>query len=169
MKPQKRHKQVHKILHGFTILEVLMVLAIAALITALVFIAVGTAQRSSRDTARRKAATDLSTALEQWIQNNNGQLPVAGTDVGLGAGNVLDATKPFCSQNYLANACANFKDPTTGTVYTFTNQSFSTSAAALGSCTINETTPAQIQVLYANSRNYTIKICLEAGQYTLSP
>jgi prepilin-type N-terminal cleavage/methylation domain-containing protein len=60
---------------GFTIIEVLIVLAIAALILLIVFLAVPALQRSAKNSQRRTDATALSTAINEYIANNNGSLP----------------------------------------------------------------------------------------------
>ena len=64
---------------GFTIIEVLIVLAIAALILLIVFLAVPALQRNSRNNARKNDASRISTAIANWVSNNNGALPGAET------------------------------------------------------------------------------------------
>ena len=59
---------------GFTISEVVLVLAIAGLIFLMVFIAWPALQRSQRDTQRRNDYSMLSTAVSNYITNNNGKL-----------------------------------------------------------------------------------------------
>lgn len=56
---------------GFTIIEVVLVLAIAGLIFLMVFVALPSLQRSQRDTQRRNDLSRLGTALGQW-QTNHG-------------------------------------------------------------------------------------------------
>ena len=63
---------------GFTIIEVVLVLAIAGLIFLMVFIALPNMQRSQRDTQRRNDYSALSSAITQYTTNNNGRLPKAG-------------------------------------------------------------------------------------------
>ena len=65
---------------GFTIVEVMIVLAIAGLILAIVFIAVPALQRNSRNTQRRSDLANLRAQFETWTSNNNGKLP-SDTDV----------------------------------------------------------------------------------------
>lgn len=65
-------------LGGFTIIEVVLVLAIAGLIFLMVFIALPQLQRSQRDTQRRNNLAEVSTALTQYQTNNNGKLPTTG-------------------------------------------------------------------------------------------
>lgn len=55
---------------GFTIIEVVLVLAIAALIFLMVFIALPALQRSQRDTARKNDVSIVSSAVASWQGNN---------------------------------------------------------------------------------------------------
>ncbi len=68
---------------GFTIIEVVLVLAIAGLIFLMVFVALPALQRSQRDTARRNDMSRVDTSLIQYQTNNqdtgNGDLPGDGT------------------------------------------------------------------------------------------
>ena len=56
---------------GFTIIEVVLVLAIAGLIFLMVFVALPALQRSQRDTARRNDMSRVDTALIQYQTNHN--------------------------------------------------------------------------------------------------
>ncbi|MBI5906752.1 type II secretion system protein [Candidatus Saccharibacteria bacterium] len=71
---------------GFTIIEVMIVLAIAGLIILIVFLAVPALQRNSRNTQRKNDASHLAGLVNEYVANHNGQLPTA-----LGAGG-LDLT-----------------------------------------------------------------------------
>jgi len=62
---------------GFTIIEVLIVLAIAGLILLVVFLAVPALQRNSRNTQYRTEASRILSGAQEFINNNNGTLPVA--------------------------------------------------------------------------------------------
>lgn len=64
---------------GFTIIEVVLVLAIAGLIFLMVFVALPALQRSQRDTQRRDDIARLATAITQYQTNNNNALPTDGT------------------------------------------------------------------------------------------
>ena len=59
---------------GFTIIEVVLVLAIAGLIFLMVFIALPALQRSQRNTQRRDDYSMLSTAVTNYMSNNGGRL-----------------------------------------------------------------------------------------------
>ena len=62
---------------GFTIIEVVLVLAIAGLIFLMVFIALPALQRSQRNTRRRQDISRISTAFTQFLAQN-GKLPLGG-------------------------------------------------------------------------------------------
>ncbi|HSE61169.1 MAG TPA: type II secretion system protein [Candidatus Saccharimonadales bacterium] len=57
---------------GFTIIEVILVLAIAGLIFLVVFLAIRSAQIAARDNQRKSAAMDLLNAAVQWHTNKPG-------------------------------------------------------------------------------------------------
>src|SRR5438105_6731310 len=60
---------------GFTIIEVLIVLAIAGLILLIVFLAVPALQRNARNTAIRNDAAIVLGGINEFVANNNGTLP----------------------------------------------------------------------------------------------
>ena len=57
---------------GFTLIEVVLVMAIAGLILVIVFLAVQGAQRSRRDNARKHDAARMLAAVESCAGNQNG-------------------------------------------------------------------------------------------------
>ncbi len=63
---------------GFTIIEVVLVLAIAGLIFLMVFIALPALQRGQRDTQRKNDLSRAQTALNNYQSNNRGKLPPVG-------------------------------------------------------------------------------------------
>ena len=66
------YQQLKKKSEGFTIIEVLIVLAIAGLILLIVFLAVPALQRSSRNTQRREDVGRVSSSATEVVSNNNG-------------------------------------------------------------------------------------------------
>ncbi|MCX6727487.1 MAG: prepilin-type N-terminal cleavage/methylation domain-containing protein [Candidatus Saccharibacteria bacterium] len=62
---------------GFTIIEVLIVLAIAGLIMLIVFLAVPALQRNSRNTEVKNEANRMATGINEFISNANGKNPSA--------------------------------------------------------------------------------------------
>ena len=59
---------------GFTIIEVMIVLAIAGLIMLIVFLAVPALQRNARNTQRRQDVGRVGAAVQEVLNNNNGQI-----------------------------------------------------------------------------------------------
>ena len=66
---------------GFTIIEVVLVLAIAGLIFLMVFIALPALQRSQRNTQREDDLARVLTAVNDFQTNNNGKTPFNGLDM----------------------------------------------------------------------------------------
>lgn len=84
-------KNLKKEQEGFTIIEVLIVLAIAGLIMLIVFLAVPTLQRNSRNTQRNNDASLVAASINECLNNKNGQV---GSCQALGSNAVsIDTTK----------------------------------------------------------------------------
>jgi prepilin-type N-terminal cleavage/methylation domain-containing protein len=92
---------------GFTIIEVVLSLAIGAMIIGMVFIALPNLQKQRRDTARKNDLGKVLSQLEAFAGNNNGRYPTNQAE--------LDAF----STAYVTNNGAIFEDPTSGP-YTLT-------------------------------------------------
>ena len=60
---------------GFTIIEVVLELAIAALIFLMVFIALPALQRNQRDTQRKSDAGRVASQIAQWQSSHRGAIP----------------------------------------------------------------------------------------------
>lgn len=89
---------------GFTIIEVVLVLAIAALIFLMVFIALPALQRNQRDAARKDVLGKITSAVTTYQSNNRGLQPVKGTDLqGYVDGTDAGSTKSD-DGNYTASA-----------------------------------------------------------------
>lgn len=95
---------------GFTIIEVVLVLAIAGLIFLMVFIALPALQRSQRDTQRRDDVSRFISQITTYATNNRGKIPD-------------DTTLAGFQTNYLqwtADELGEFNDPQTGVGYVIT-------------------------------------------------
>lgn len=68
-------KDYKKQMKGFTIIEVLIVLAIAGLIMLIVLLAIPTLQRNTRNTNRREDAGRIVSAVNNYVANNSGTPP----------------------------------------------------------------------------------------------
>jgi len=134
---KKRRLQKVNLKDGFTIIEVVLVLAIAGLIFLMVFIALPALQRSQRDTQRRDDIARANTALAQFMANNRNNVPNVfmspsdfseGPVTGTGSGSRpwgscgADDTDPsgFCRDYLLGSGTFDdsFEDPD-GTPYSF--------------------------------------------------
>jgi prepilin-type N-terminal cleavage/methylation domain-containing protein len=73
-------KQLTRKQQGFTIIEVMIVLAIAALILLAVFLAIPNLQRSSRNSGRKADAGRIGTSATNFRANNNGLSPATAGD-----------------------------------------------------------------------------------------
>lgn len=65
---------------GFTIIEVVLVLAIGALIMLMVFLALPAMQRTQRDTTRKNDMSRLTAAITVYKGQNRGKLPTNWED-----------------------------------------------------------------------------------------
>jgi len=74
-------QKFYKKREGFTIIETMIVLAVAGLIMLIVFLAVPALQRSSRNTQRKNDAGNIVTAITTYTTNNNGSLPLNESSV----------------------------------------------------------------------------------------
>lgn len=125
---------------GFTLIEVVIVLAIAGLIFVIVLLAVGQAQQARRDTQRKNDVNRLSAQLEQFASNNQGRYP-SGSDF-------TNSASTFRS-SYVDTLT--FEDPSTGQ-YNFQQG------------TPNCSNPGDVfYQIDSNRRNYTLTMCLESG------
>lgn len=86
---------------GFTIIEVLIVLAIAGLILIVVLLAVPALQRNSRNTTMKNDATAAAGAVSEYISNNNGKVPTGTPTV---TNDVLTITGPAGSVGNISTA-----------------------------------------------------------------
>ena len=119
---------------GFTIIEVVLVLAIAGLIFLMVFIALPALQRSQRNTQREDDIARFLTAVNDYQTNNSGQTPfTAGSgetpgtvnanfvkryieeNIGTVATSEADNEKSTCASG---KTCPQFTDPD-GEMYKF--------------------------------------------------
>lgn len=105
---------------GFTLIEVVIVLAIAALIILVVLQAVAAAQQAQRDTARKQEGGRVAAILEQIASNKDGVYPtVANVDAD------ITSYDPALGGKYIISsaACPASTPPGVYTMqYTLTNQ-----------------------------------------------
>ncbi len=86
---------------GFTIIEVLIVLAIAALILLVVFLAVPALQRSQRNSARKNDAARVAASVVEYTSNNGNALPTTAAQCT----SIKDASATLSQYSSLAASC----------------------------------------------------------------
>jgi prepilin-type N-terminal cleavage/methylation domain-containing protein len=111
---------------GFTIIEVLIVLAIAGLILLIVFLAVPNLQRNSRNTQRKNDVQAILGAVGEYESNNAGALPATGTS-GSSAPVLLSGSTLTLGASGSATSQANLGYYNSGTV---TIEKFTTGISA---------------------------------------
>lgn len=117
---------------GFTIIEVVLVLAIAGLIFLIVFLALPALQRQQRDTQRRSDGSRVLTAIQNYQGNNAGGIPDTAAKVAI----LLDT--------YLTPATTDvFNDPG-GTAYSLVYKNNTTDLATVP--------PANTMFVYSGAR-----------------
>lgn len=103
---------------GFTIIEVVLVLAIAGLIFLMVFVALPNLQRNQRDTTRKNDVDRLSSILVSYASTNNKLPSNNGTGSGSAIGGTIggttsDATDPTI-ESFVVDACNTSESATGG-------------------------------------------------------
>lgn len=128
---------------GFTIIEVVLVLAIAALIFLMIFVALPALQRGQRDTARKNEAGTIASAITTYRSNNSGDLPEAAADLD----SYLDDLNQITSVSVVDGTAA-YDDPAEDTAVVVT------SAKCAGGSTVVET---------GTSRQAAVVVFIENG------
>lgn len=168
MRNRKLNKQ-----SGFTIIEVLIVLAIAGLILLVVFLAVPGLQRNSHNTSAKNDVGTVLGAMSEYGSNNSGSLPPTETAGNMGTAGAKVAyvgdTQTNCSAANNTKNCATAKvgyfDPAKISIVT----AVPTSAPANGNLVIIEkatckgNAPSTAAVDGASSRTYAAYYTLEGG------
>jgi prepilin-type N-terminal cleavage/methylation domain-containing protein len=98
---------------GFTLIEIVLVLAIAGLLLVIVFLAVSGAQKSRRDSQRKNDLSRVAAQLESFAGNNNGCYPGMAGQAGCPA--TTQTLAQFWASTYITGA--NLNDPSSGTQY----------------------------------------------------
>ena len=125
---------------GFTIIEVVLVLAIAGLIFLMVFIALPALQRGQRDTQRRDDMARFLSQLNQYQANNKGRLPAEG-----------EWNSTFIP-SYLKAGGDSFEDPSSGVTYEVVE------GDACGSSTCPENAPVDLGGVANDGASNDVKI-----------
>ena len=103
---------------AFTIIEVVLVLAIAGLIFLMVFIALPALQRSQRDTQRKRDVDNFLSAVQRYQANNRGRIPPSDSTLH---NFKLDYLKISDSED--GGRSGEFRDPSNGGDYIIVHNS----------------------------------------------
>ena len=150
---------------AFTIIEVVLVLAIAGLIFLMVFIALPALQRNQRDTQRKNDMSRLKTTIDSYKSNNRGNLPWGTDRYG-----VWSQSDNF-GINYLKADQGEFGDPSSGR-YAFGVNYYSIAGGSIYSTFEAQQSHISISIGFicdgdtitsAGSNNYAIRYRLEGG------
>jgi prepilin-type N-terminal cleavage/methylation domain-containing protein len=162
---------IHQKKKGFTIIEVVLVLAIAGLIFLMVFLALPALQRSQRDTQRKNDLSRAQTAIVSYAANNRGALPA----------NTKAAWSAFSAQYITPTASDSFIDPlgapagSTDTFYVFTPNVSEPSPIVGDDNSFNATTQNNVyfsigftcdtggSIVAAGNRKVALRMYLEGG------
>ena len=139
---------------GFTLIEIVLVLAIAGLILLIIFLAVTGAQTGRRDAQRKRDLARLGAQLEAYAANNLGQYPTVDASA-------TGFTGGFAS-TYLPDS---FLDPLTGQPYDI-NLNFGPPCSATNPMGSNGPGSIRYDTPGVNSP-FHIRVCLEQGQYDI--
>ena len=118
---------------GFTIIEVVLVLAIAGLIFLMVFLAWPALQRNQKDTQRKEDMARFLTSLNNYQSNNNGKVPENWGDF---------------IKNYLQTNGDTFEDPN-GTAYYVADRGKVTGAESVSYKCSEGTCDGEIQLYHS--------------------
>lgn len=149
---------------GFTLIEIVLVLAIAGLLLVIVFLAVSGAQKSRRDTQRKNDLSRIAANVESFASNNNGCYPGSAATAGC-AGTQTWAN--FIASTYwqTAGPVFLFIDPLSGAVYLNQNGGVlpATPPAGAVSATVQYVFGVGCDPANTGNRLYSVHMNLEQG------
>jgi prepilin-type N-terminal cleavage/methylation domain-containing protein len=146
---------------GFTIIEVMIVLAIAGLILLIVFLAVPALQRNTRNTQRKSDIGRVGSSVQNVISNNNGSL------VGLTSANLQadlgTALSYYTTTNVTvvgAAPVAATNDTTVDTVNVYTDGTCTSFGTGQGATSTGATTRGVAIVYHTESGSGSTPDCI---------
>lgn len=146
---------------GFTLIEVVLVLAIGGLIFLLAFLAFQQVSRNRRDTQRRSDAGRVVAEIQNYRGDANGAVPANVTTGGLsGASGIAPATANTFFNNYMGGA--NFAGPR-GAAYTVVASTATPTSASVDQITYVINTRCNGSSTTASTGNVAVLVGLENG------
>jgi prepilin-type N-terminal cleavage/methylation domain-containing protein len=141
----KKNRQKQR---GFTMVEVIIVLAIVALIFVILFLTVDNAQKIRRDAARKDYANRVLAATEEFYKNNH-HLPVCAYHNN-NASQCPNA--PLEAAKFLTSYMPEGSDPTTGQDY----KEFATKLVTMGYCNGTATNSENVVYCWNDTSSFYI-------------
>jgi prepilin-type N-terminal cleavage/methylation domain-containing protein len=118
---------------GFTLVEIMIVVAIIALLAAIAIPNLLRAKISANDALAKSTLRTLSTASETFATSNSGQYPDAEADL-------TSATPPYTNQNYCGSTISGFAYSCTWAVGSYSFSASPVTAGTSGTTTFTITT-----------------------------
>ena len=107
-----RYKQQETPTKGFTIIEVVLVLAIAGLIFLMVFIALPALQRGQRDAQRKQDLSRISVQMTNYLSSSRGAIPASDAQLVTFIQNYLRRDSDKTNTNLSSHMTGDdYKDP----------------------------------------------------------
>ena len=156
---------------GFTIIEVVLVLAIAGLIFLMVFIALPALQSGQRDTARKADVSAVAAAVNSYSSNNKGAFPASALVIAKQMGSsaaVGTATVPLVGVSGNTSTIAVATIPAAATATSAANVTAADAAVTViqkATCDVVGPTGV-VGVKLGSSRQYAVITRLEGGNNT---
>lgn len=146
---------------GFTIIEVMIVLAIAGLILAIVLVAIPQLQRNQRNEARKSVLARISAEVSNYISNNEGLVPTAAIT---GTNSFGSTTEGFWFR-YIQNAGSGTFDRPGGGAFTSSLWAATDTSVPLDSIKYKAggVCVGELPNGTGNARNFAIAVGLEGG------
>lgn len=154
-------KNIRKRTEGFTIIEVLIVLAIAGLILLIVFLAVPALQRNSRNTQKKNDVSKALGAVNEWVSNNSGKVPTSADESSLNTAASL--TQGVTIKVVDASTPANIPAAARDDIVIATQVQCSGSGVMTGALTAIDSSKYQAMVNASSARAYVALYVVEAN------
>lgn len=156
-----KYKQLKTQDKGFTIIEVVLVLAIAGLIFLMVFIALPALQRGQRDTQRKDDLSRVNTQIGNYQSSNRGAIPSETRFVESGTGFVMRYLKGSDGGARDQAGSDEYADPSSGEGYRFLTGDITNLDEGYVNYQTGTVCGTDGEVENGSGRQYTLRIKLE--------
>ncbi len=141
---------------GFTIIEVMIVLVIAAVILLIVFLAVPALQRNSRNNQRKNDISRVVSGIAEWASNNGGRLPSTDDEKSQALQNVGTGAFYSTAPAWTVGTTTNANDPDSFQIAT------SATCGSNGNATASTNTRRYVALYSVESGSGNTPLCVES-------